>query len=79
MTVKELAEWLLAFKDQDATVLVVEHSSGTGYYDQGGTATTVNFAPSQHAEYIDFRGNKFVAAGSPHENARTLLLGEIWK
>lgn len=36
--VKELAEWLTNFHDQEAEVQIVDHFSGTSYYDQGGNA-----------------------------------------
>jgi hypothetical protein len=77
MKVKELAQWLASFHDQDADVEVVEHSSGRGFYDQGGNATTAFFDPEKHTEYTDLRGNKFVKDDAPHKNKRILLLGEI--
>lgn len=77
MKVRELIEWLSAFEDQDAEILVVEHTSGTGYYDQGGNACTAVFEPTQHAEYTDMRGNPYVPPGASYENSRTLLLGAI--
>lgn len=75
MTVKELAEWLQSFPDQEATVEVVVHEDGTGYYDQGGWCSTRIFNPEEHAEYTDMRGNQFVKPSEPYYNARTLLLG----
>jgi hypothetical protein len=77
MKVRELVEWLAAFEDQDADVEVVQHTIGTGYYDQGGNASMVAFDPSRHAEYIDMRGNPHVKPDAPYYNARTLLLGEL--
>ena len=77
MKVKELVEWLAAFEDQDADVEVVQHTGGTGYYDQGGNASLVAFDPSKHAEYTDMRGNPHVKPDAPYYNARTLLLGEL--
>ncbi len=77
MKVRELIEWLSAFEDQDAEVEVVRHSSGTNYYEQGGTCSAVSFDPSKHTEYIDLRGNPFIKQDSPCYNARTLLLGEL--
>ena len=77
MKVKELVEWLAAFEDQDADVEVVSHTSGTGYYDQGGNASTAAFDPSKHAEYTDLRGNPHVKPDAPYYNARTLLLGAL--
>jgi hypothetical protein len=75
MNVRQMCVWLSKFEDQDATVLVVEHS--WGYYDQGGTATIVTFDPEKHADYTDFRENQFVS--NEHKNGRTLLLGAIDK
>jgi len=77
MKVKELIEWLKAFEDQDADVLIVEHKSGRGHYEQGGTASEQAFDPDQHAEYTDMRGNQFVTPGASYENKRTILLGGI--
>lgn len=64
MTVQEFIQWLSLFEDQDAQVEVVQHSCGTGYYDQGGTACVVAFDPEKHATYADLQGNR-------------LLLGEV--
>ena len=77
MKVHELVKWLAAFKDQDADVLVVRHTNGTGYYDQGGNSTEVTFQPDKYAEYTDMRGNPHVPPGATYENSRTLLLGEL--
>ena len=73
MIVSELIEWLKT-QDQGATVEIVEHTSGRGYYDQGGNAMVEPFDPDRHADYTDMRGNQF-AKGKPWENERTLLLG----
>ena len=77
MKVRELAQWLAKFEDQDADVEVVCHSSGTGHYDQGGTAMASPFDPAKHTTYTDLRGNPHVTPGVPWENARMLLLGEL--
>jgi len=81
MIVSEFIEWLKT-KDQDAVVEVLYHTSGTGYYDQGGNISTEEFDPSKqfhgcpaHHEYTDFRGNQFVKEDAPWYNKRTLLLG----
>lgn len=43
MIVSELIDWLKTIP-QDAKVEVIHHTnSGCGYYEQGGTATTVDF------------------------------------
>lgn len=43
MNVAELIEWLQK-QDQTATVEVLSHNSGSGYYDQGGWCTVKDFA-----------------------------------
>ena len=53
MSVAELTEWLKT-QDQSAEVWVVEHSSGRCWNDQGGTARTVLFDPTIHAEHSDY-------------------------
>ena len=73
-TVSDLIRWLQT-QDQGALVEVVQHTSGRGYYDQGGNATEVAFDPSL-TTYTDFRGNQFVKPDAPYYNTRTLLLGE---
>ena len=77
MKVREMIEWLKTVEDQDADVLIVSHTSGTGYYDQGGNAVEAEFDPMLHTEYVDRRGNPHVPKGASYENKRTLLLGEI--
>lgn len=77
MKVKELAQWLSSFEDQDADILVVAHTSGTGYYDQGGNAMLVNFNPDLYVTYNDLRGNPYIKPTDSNYNRRTLVLGEI--
>ena len=77
MKVRELIQWLATVKDQDAEVEVVQHSRGTGYYDQGGNASAVAFDPEKHATYTDLRGNPHIKPDASYYNARTLLLGEL--
>ncbi len=74
MIVSELIEWLKG-QDQGAIVEVVEHKSGHTHYDQGGNASTVDFDPTQHIDYTDWRTNQFVKSDAPHYQTRTLLLG----
>ncbi len=74
MKVRELIE-LLKTQDQEADVFVVENSSTSGYYSQGGIAEEVLFNPEIHLEYTDFRGNQFVTPDKEYFNARQLLLG----
>ena len=77
MKVRELVQWLAAFEDQDAEVEVVQHTHGSGYYDQGGTAAEVPFDPARHVEYNDLRGNPHIEPDAPYYERRTLLLGEM--
>jgi hypothetical protein len=73
--VRELIKWLQAFEDQDADVAVVEHSSGSNVYEQGGSVVQAEFDPAVHVEYSDMRGNQFVPPSAPYADKRTLLLG----
>ena len=76
MTVAELIVWL-GTQDQDATVQVVQHTSGRGYGDQGGNAAVVDFDPGDDlVTYTDLRGNPLITPDKPYYNQRTLLLGE---
>ena len=72
MTVAEMITWLKT-QDQEASVFVVEHTSGTGYYDQGGNAREVVFDPAKHVDYTDRRA--FTKEDDPCHNQRSLLLG----
>lgn len=63
MKVREMIEWLKTVEDQDADGLIVSHTSGTGYYDQGGNAMEAEFDPVLHTEYVDMRGNPHVPMG----------------
>jgi hypothetical protein len=80
MNVAEFREWLLT-QDQEAIVEVLVHSSGTGYYDQGGNVSVEEFTPEEkygcgkYFEYIDFRGNQFVKTEASYYNRRVLQLG----
>lgn len=81
MIVSEFIEWLKT-QDQGAVVEVLIHSSGSGYYDQGGNVSVEEFDPLKlsyscpvHYEYTDYRGNRFVTPEEPWHNTRTLLLG----
>lgn len=76
MTVREMAEWLMSYEDQEALVQVIDHDySEGGYYAQGGTAQVVFFNPAEHVDYVDHRGNSFVDPAAPHYNQRTVLIG----
>jgi hypothetical protein len=74
MKIKEFIKWLET-QDQDAIIKVVAHKSGRGYYDQGGTASKVEFDPSNHVEITDFRGNSFVTPDDDFYNKIHILLG----
>jgi hypothetical protein len=76
MKVKELAQWLLAFEDQDADVMVIKHTRGSGHYDQGGTVGVVPL-DADVITYTDLRGNPFAKEDSPYHGSHTLLLGEL--
>lgn len=73
MDVKSFIEWLQTLP-QDAIVQVIHHSSGTGYYDQGGNIDIRDFVPSPATEenkwteyfelYRDRNGNATLLLGS---------------
>lgn len=73
MRVSDFISWLKE-RDQDAEVYVVYHTSGSGYYDQGGNVELVVFDSTpgssdnnwnQHyEEYQDSLGNKMITIGS---------------
>lgn len=75
MTVREMIKWLKT-QDQGATVMVVKHTRGTGWDDQGGNATEVDFTP-EISDYTDLRGIESITPDKPYYNQRTLLLGEF--
>lgn len=81
MIVADFIKWLET-QDQGAIVEVLVHSSGTGYYDQGGNVSIEEFDPtdesygcSRHFEYTDFTNNQFVKEDNPCHNKRFLQLG----
>lgn len=76
MIVSEFIEWLKT-QDQDAIVEILIHSSGTGYYDQGGNVTVEKFDPhnGNHFYYVDLRGNPFVSKNEASFNKSYLTLG----
>lgn len=75
MKVSEFIEFLKT-QDQDATVQIVKHcSSGCGYYEQGGTASVVDFDPT-----FDWGGETYAYGGTwefyeTTSGTKTLLLG----
>jgi hypothetical protein len=70
MKVSEFIEWLKT-QDQDATVEVVVHESGTGYYDQGGWCYWRQFSGELKYEELPYYGEHF-EYDSQH---KTLYLG----
>jgi hypothetical protein len=70
MTVAEFIVWLQT-QDQEATVQVVRHTSGTGYEDQGGNAEVMDFTVDEIAPYTHLYD------AYTDMTQRTLLLGEI--
>lgn len=74
MKVYELIKWLNSFEDQEATILVIRHTRGTSYHDQGGNAMEITFDPSLHSEYVDLRSTSDI----PEDwKTNTLLLGVL--
>ena len=76
MNVSQLIEFLKT-QDQGAEVVIVEHTSVDGHYEQGGRATETAFDKDTHVEYTDFRGNQFVKPEAKYYNKRYLLLGAM--
>lgn len=89
MTRIEFQQWLDQFDEQTVIECVI-HTSGTGYYDQGGNATVEEFKPDEqdrlygsfspwcindHFEYSDLRGNQFVKEGHPYFGRQLLRIG----
>ena len=76
MKVHEFVKWLEQFPDQDATVEIIVHEYGRGYYNQGDNVHVEEFDPNNtdHYEYSDMRNNKF-AVGKPYQDSHTLLIG----
>lgn len=72
MTVAEFIDFLKT-QDQAAHVRCIEHSSGRGYYDQGGNIREVAFDPAKHVELTDFTSPAF--AGQPYHGTKDLLIG----
>lgn len=71
MKVSALIEWLKT-QDQEAVVQVIRHTSGTGYYDQGGNACCEVFSP-ELSEYTSFKDEYFKSL--PQYGTTQLLLG----
>lgn len=81
MIVKDFIKWLET-QDQEAIVEVLVHSSGSGYYEQGGTVSVDEFDPedslhgvAKHWEYTDFRNNQYTKPDAHYYNKRYLQLG----
>jgi hypothetical protein len=75
MKVRDFIEWLKT-QEQDATVEVISHKNGRGYYEQGGTAYNVEFDPEKHVDICDLRGNSQITPDKSYYNSVTILIGE---
>lgn len=78
MTVAEMIEWMKTLP-QDAVVTVLDHHSGTGYYDQGGNVYTVDFTTDCKDSWVNSMG-EHIAYGEHFElecykGQHTLQLG----
>lgn len=78
MIVSELIEWLKTMP-QDAVVQVLEHHSGTGYYDQGGSCYITDFTTDCKDSWVNSAG-EHIAYGEHFElecfkGQHTLTLG----
>lgn len=77
-TVAEMIEWLKT-QPQEATIEMLSHSKGHGYYDQGGWCTTKQFDPTEkptwcHTDYPYF--SHWELSGGALDGY-TLLIGEV--
>lgn len=61
MLVSEFIEWLKT-QDQTATVECLQHTTGSGYYDQGGWTNVVDFDPlsGKVSTYVEYDGTRAV-------------------
>lgn len=75
MKVRDFVKLLSEFHDQDAEVLVVHHTSGSGWYEQGGSVKERYFDPEMHLEYNDLRGNPSISPDCSYYNSHELLIG----
>lgn len=57
-TVAEMIQWLSTLP-QEAKVIVLQHSRGHDYYDQGGWCTTQDFDPTEVAAWSKDYENPF--------------------
>ena len=71
MKVRELIQWLQE-QDQEAIINIVDHRTGTGYYEQGGTASESEFKGGD-TQFFYSSAWKFKGINYPAE----LLLGQI--
>lgn len=73
MKVSEFIEWLYTMP-QDATVMCIQHYTGTDYYDQGGTVQVEEFISDDcdesnnwktyHDLYTDAKGDTTLTIGT---------------
>jgi len=80
MKVKELAEWLTNFHDQEAEVLVVEYFETYSKKDLEikCSGNSQYFSKNSHVEYKD-NGNRDYFLECHNGPSRTILLGMIKK
>ena len=65
MNIKQFIEFLQTLP-QDATVQVLSHSRGTGYYDQGGNCTVEDFT-DKYVNDLEFASGTKWAYGEHYE------------
>jgi hypothetical protein len=53
VNVRELIEWLQTMP-QEAEVEIIQHTSGRGYYDQGGNCSAEYFKTDNEYGYSDY-------------------------
>ena len=74
MNVAEMIQWLQTMP-QDAKVEVVYHTSGRGYYDQGGNATTVDFDATVDYSYSNTMYGKHFELKTYKDGVTVLQIG----
>jgi len=74
MTVAQFIEWLKT-QDQGATVQVAIGKHGRDWQGDYVCIEDFDINNSDHANYIDFRGNQFTKEHEKHYNRRFLEIG----
>lgn len=75
-TVAEMIEWLKTMP-QDAKVEVLRHTSGSGYYDQGGWCSPQEFDHSATYDWAKDYVDLYPRMWEYDKNSNTLLIGEV--